>query len=1185
MAEELTREQRAAVDDRGRSLLVSAAAGSGKTKVLVERLFSYVERDGAQLDDFLIITYTRAAAAELRGKIAKELTRRMQNDPTDLRLQRQMLCVYRADIKTVDAFCTALLRENCHLLGEDAAGHMLRPDFRVLDEQEARLLKNRVLGETLERFYADMTENSGAALLAETLGAGRDDDSLEALVLELHGKIQAQSRPEEWLAQQQRFWSALPERLEDTPYGALLLDEVRGKAAAWRDTLRRACAQMAENATLAAKYAPAFEAVAGQLDALACARDWTQATAAEVVFPRLGAVKDADGGALKARMKTVWDSCRDEVKQLRALLDVPSQEAMDELRAMAPAMCALLRLTHDFTEAYQGEKRRRNAADFADQEHEAIRLLLDKNGAPTPLAASVSARYREIMVDEFQDTNQVQNDIFRAISRDGKNLFTVGDVKQSIYRFRLADPTIFLDRYEHYPLAAQAEKGEAAKLLLTRNFRSREQVLEATNFIFRNILSRRMGELDYGEDESLHPGASYYPADEENRCCAELHLVNISQADEPRSAAACEADFLAEYVKKLLDGGFPVHDGAGGTRPAREEDVVLLLRAPGPRLSGLRHAFAQRGLSLSADEAGTFYETMEISVAFALLQVIDNPRQDVPLLAALRSPVFGFSPDRLAQLRAAAQQGDFYDALLADDGADVQAFLETLAALRQDAQRMSVHELLFTLYDRCHLPAIFGAMQNGRERRENLLAFAQLAKEQEKQGVRGVFAFTAHLRTLLEEDKAPVPAAERSAGGIRVMSIHKSKGLEFPIVIVCDLAKGWNNMDFQSSVLVHPTLGLGPTYVDRTRRIRYASVARDALALTLRREAKAEELRLLYVAMTRAQEKLVLVQTRARAEKKLEKLLPDAGCPALPESVERCGCMGDWLLLPTLLRPEANELRTLAGVDEENLLPCTDHPWHISVHDAADFLPSGRAPVGTVQQANPGLTFEPQALEFVYQHAAAATLPAKLTATQLKGRVLDAEIAEHAELPPRLRSMARPRFLAPEVPLTGAERGTATHLALQYLDLAATGELTLRAQLDAMTSRRLLTPEQAAAVDTAALDRLLKSTLAARIRAARRVEREYRFSLLLPAHELLPGALQEDQVLLQGVADLFFEEDGGIVIVDFKTDRVFGAALHARAEEYRTQLETYALALSRVLQKPIRQRILYFLATGQEISI
>ncbi len=1186
MAEELTLEQRAAVDDRGRSLLVSAAAGSGKTKVLVERLFSYVERDGAQLDDFLVITYTRAAAAELRGKIARELTRRMQNDPTDLRLQRQLLRVYRADIKTVDAFCTALLRENCHLLGEDAAGRMLRPDFRVLDEQEAKLLKNRVLGEALERFYAAITPGSGAELLTETLGAGRGDDSLEQLVLELHAKLQAQSRPEEWLTQQEAFWRALPARLEDTPYGALLLDEVRGKTVAWRDALHRACAQMAENEALCTKYAPAFEQVASQLSALADAQSWETLRETEVVFPRLGAVKDADGGALKQRMKTMWEQCRDEMKKLSALTGVSPQEAMDELRAMAPSMLALLALTRDFFDAYQTEKRRRNAADFSDQEHEAIRLLLDAHGTPTPLAVSVSARYREIMVDEYQDTNQVQNDIFRAISHEGKNLFTVGDVKQSIYRFRLADPTIFLDHYRRYPSAAQAGEGEAAKLLLTRNFRSRTQVLEATNFIFRNILSRRMGELDYGEEESLHPGALYYPDDSENRCCAELHVLDIGPEEDEtrRSAAECEADFLADYVRRLLDGGFPVHDGAGGTRQAREEDVVLLLRAPGARLAGLRRAFAQRGLSLAAEESGAFYETMEISVAFALLQIIDNPRQDVPLLAALRSPVFGFSPDRLAQLRAAARQGDFYDALLADGGEDVRAFLETLSVLRQDAQRMSVHELLFALYDYCHLPAIFGAMQNGRERRENLMAFAQLAKEQEKQGVRGVFAFTSQLRALLEEGTAPVPAAVRSAEGVRVMSIHKSKGLEFPIVIVCDLARGWNNMDFQSSVLVHPTLGLGPTFVDHTRRIRYPSIARSALELALRREAKAEELRLLYVAMTRAQEKLVLVQTRRGTAKKLAKLLPDAGCPALPEAVERCGCMGDWLLLPTLLRPEAGALRALAGADEEGLASCGDHPWHIETHDAADFRPSG--PVQQAQQQRRDeLPLDTQALEFAYPHAAAAALPAKLTATQLKGRAADAEIAENAELPPRLRSMERPRFLAQTAPLTGAERGTATHLALQYLDLAAAGELTLRAQLDTMTARRLLTPEQSAAVDVSALDRLLKSPLVARIRRARRVEREYRFSLLLPAHELLPGAPQDDEVLLQGVADLFFEEDGGLVVVDFKTDRVFGAAVARRAEEYRPQLETYALALSRVLQLPVRERVLYFLTEGSEVSV
>ena len=469
MAEKLTNEQQAAVDSRERSLLVSAAAGSGKTKVLVERLFSYVEREGANLDDFLIITYTRAAASELRGKIAKALTERMERDPGNYHLRQQMLRVYRADIKTVDAFCTALLRENCHLLGEDARGHALRPDFRVLDENEAQVLRERVLARTLDDFYGRLT--TGGTLLADTLGAGRDDSALEDLVLELHAKLQAQPYEDKWLEAQRAFWRAVPDKIEDTPYGKILLNEVRRKARHCKNLLQRAAQEMCANDALNQKYAPAFLDASYQLEALEgkTAEGWDAARGVTIAFPRLAAVKDSDGGEMKARMKSLWDNCKETVKGFAEIFSASSDEAVEDLRTMASAMLALIDLTADFSRRYNEEKRRRNSADFSDQEHEAIRLLIGEDGAPTELARIVSARYREIMVDEYQDTNEVQNRIFDAISCKGENLFTVGDVKQSIYRFRLADPRIFLQHYNTWPPLEDAEAVSYTHLTLPTN--------------------------------------------------------------------------------------------------------------------------------------------------------------------------------------------------------------------------------------------------------------------------------------------------------------------------------------------------------------------------------------------------------------------------------------------------------------------------------------------------------------------------------------------------------------------------------------------------------------------------------------------------------------------------------------------------------------------------------------------
>ena len=1188
MAEKLTNEQQSAVDSRERSLLVSAAAGSGKTKVLVERLFSYVEREGANLDDFLIITYTRAAASELRGKIAKALTERMERDPGNYHLRQQMLRVYRADIKTVDAFCTSLLRENCHLLGEDARGHALRPDFRVLDENEAEVLRGRVLARTLEDFYDHLT--SGGTLLADTLGAGRDDSALEQLVLELHAKLQAQPYEDKWLDAQRAFWRAVPEKIEDTPYGKILLNEVGRKARHCKSLLQRAAQEMCANDALNQKYAPAFLDASYQLEALEgkIAQGWDAARGVTIAFPRLAAVKDSDGGEMKARMKGLWDNCKETVKEFAELFAASSDEAVEDLRTMAPAMLALIDLTADFSRRYNEEKRRRNSADFSDQEHEAIRLLVAENGEPTELAALVSTRYREIMVDEYQDTNEVQNRIFDAISHKGENLFTVGDVKQSIYRFRLADPRIFLRHYNTWPPLAAADEHESAKLLLSRNFRSRKEVLEATNFVFRNVLSQEMGELDYGEDEMLRPGASYA---ESSVCGAEFHLLDLpTQTGEHRvRASEAEAAFIADYIRNMLSSKFPVQDDkTRELRPVREEDIVILMRSPSTRLLDYRRALESRGIRCAADAGEDFFASMEIAVLFSFLQVIDNPRQDVPLIAVLRSPLFGFVPDELAALRSQQRTGDFYDALLLSEDGHSKAFLAVLRSLRDSAAHLCVRELLSEIYRKCNVLGIFGAMHRGAERKENLLAFLELSEDFARTGRQGLFNFVRTLREQLASGEAAAMQTTHASSGVRIMSIHKSKGLEFPVVILSDLARRFSNMDFQSSVLVHPQLGLGPVCVDARRHIQYPTIARQALERTLRREAKAEELRVLYVAMTRAKEKLVMVHTQANAGGRVADLIALSDCPVLPEAVDSGKCMGDWIMLPLLQRSEAGALRAFAGQNSEGRFFAEETPWTVCVHDGLQFAAPAQQSDAAAEERAPQreeLPADFAALSYRYPYAEQTAFPAKLTATQLKGRAIDEEISENTTLPPRLRNLCKPKFLAGKTALTGAERGTALHLVMQDLDFfCEPNEQSVRAQIEAMRAQRKLTDEQAKAADVHAIVRFLWSDLAARIRKSEEVEREYRFSLLRPVRDF-SSLDADDSVLLQGVVDCFFEEDGELVVVDFKTDHVSCAQLDERAEHYRPQLEAYSMALTRVMGKKVKEKVLYFFSAGEEVRL
>ncbi len=1181
MSIQLTHSQQAVVDDQGGSLLVSAAAGSGKTRVLVERLFRCVlGEEQANVDDFLIITYTRAAAAELRERIAQELTERMAERPGDRHLQRQLMLVYQADIKTIDAFCTNLLRENVHLL-EIEGEQGLTADFRVLDEAEAMLLRRRVLPRVLEKFYSDLTP--GAAMLADAFGFGRDDRGLEELVLELYAKIQSHAYPEKWLAEQVESWRTMPMDAGDTVYGRELLSALGRKAKHWAATLKDNALQIEHDEAMMKGYGNAYLIGAAMLDKLVEKLDegWDAAAACALEWPRLSGVRKCETPELAEKLKSLWARCKKEMGAACAILEVSAADAALDLRASAGAMEALLTLCADFSNEYRREKLRRNVTDFSDQEHYAIALLIDEAGNPTPLASMISQRYREVMVDEYQDTNQVQNCIFAAISRDGRNLFTVGDVKQSIYRFRLADPTIFLDKYIRYPHAEDAQEGEPRKILLSQNFRSRQSVLDATNFVFRAIMSREMGEMDYGEEEQLNFGASYLP--ERRDCAPEFHLLGVPFGGEERvSRALIEARFVAERIRALLDEGYPVSDGVG-LRPCRPEDIVVLMRSPGPRLRHYARAFAERGIPCSTQENEDFFSTMEVAVVYAFLQVLDNPRQDVPLISVLRSPVFGFTPDRLAIIRGQHTAGDFYDALAASEDEDCVQFLRQLGELRIRAKDMSVHRLLWHLYNSFNVLGVFGAMSNGAQRRENLIALYEHARSFESAGYKGLFSFVSHLRFLLENGEQPATAAGGGAGGVQIMSIHKSKGLEFPIVILADLNKSFNKMDLQTPVLVHPKLGLGPLYIDLQRHIRYSTIARDAISACLSREMRAEEMRVLYVGMTRAKEKLIMVASMQSAAKKLSDLTALSTLPVPPETVDGARSMAEWILLPLLQRREASEYRVIADMEEGIYSLTEDTPWIVSYHDGLDFARESHTSERKRDENScvVELPFDPAALDFIYPHRAASLTPTKLTATQLKGREKDNEIAENTPRPYIRSSFTAPRFLSGELPVSADQRGTATHLVMQYLPLDGNASETIKD----LTDRHLLTPEQAASVDLFAIKRFLSSDLAGELRTADHVEREYRFSLLVDAADYYRDASPGDQVLLQGVVDLFAETGKGVTVVDFKTDYVTEETIEDKVAYYRPQIEAYSVALEQILEKPIIRRVLYFFRTGQVIDL
>ncbi len=1180
----LTHQQQAAVDDRGGELLVSAAAGSGKTRILVERLLNRVEQERLDLDRFLVITYTKAAASELRGKIMEELNARLAAHPEDAFLQRQKLVIYRAQISTIHSFCTALLREEGYRIGLEA-------DFRVGDDSECALLREKALSRLLEERYEHLEENDFAALV-DTMSAGKDDSRLVRIVLDIHTRIQSHPDPARWLADQAAAFDLKGVKdVSNTPWGALLMEDARRQVSYWHRRFVEALDLLREDPALEKAYSESFDATLDSMDDFLAALDrgWDSARAlSDIAFPALGRATKVEDKGLQERVKTMRDKCKKRMAKLRETFSDSSADLLADMETVRPVVQTLLALVAEFDAAYTKEKRRRSLVDFSDLEHLALRLLTDENGGDTELARRWQEHYAEIMVDEYQDTNEVQNAIFRAISDHGRRLFQVGDVKQSIYRFRLADPTIFLAKYLSFTDAAQAQEGEPRRVVLSYNFRSRASVLEGVNFVFENIMSASFGELDYTDEQRLYPRLPYppQPADRVELNVVDMAALQQEQAEAKISRDAAEAEFVARRVRELLDAGHPVTQG-DGFRAVEPEDIAILYRSPGAVMGHLTRALDRWRIPWTSDGTGDFFAATEVSTAVAFLEIVDNPRQDVPLLSVLTSPACGFTGDDLARLRAAQPQGDLYDCVRAGSERGEEKcvrFLRELNGLRARSADVSGHRLLWQIYESAGLMTVFGAMDGGEGRQENLRLLYEYARQFEQNGHQGVFGLVTQLRRLRQSGQGLPAGGGQSGTGVRIMSIHKSKGLEFPVVLVAGLNRSFNRADQYAPVLFHPKLGVGPSGLEPELRIEYPTLARRAVALQLEREMKAEEMRLLYVAMTRAREKLILVSTSANWSRQAAKLAADAGERPDPEALNALSTVGEWLLLPVLARPDAAALRAAAGVSCPLMLP-EDH-WDIRLVPAEKPGANRRAGEKTSGTAHAITEEERRRLAWRNPFAALADAPSKVTATQLKGRALDAEAAEDAPVRTERIEFRRPRFEQAERGLTPNQIGTAVHTVMQLIrpDCTASAE-QVRGEIDRLVRQESLTPEEARAVSPEQIAAFFNSSLGQEALRAPDLRREFKFSVLESAARLDPTLPEEEQVLLQGVIDCCFTGAEGLTVVDFKTDWVRPGEEREHSQRYRTQLEVYTAALSRITGRPVARRVLWYFVTGRGVEL
>lgn len=1162
MAESLTPQQKLAVTDRGGKLLVSAAAGSGKTKVLVDRLLGYISDpvEPANIDDFLIITYTKAAAAELRGKIASKLSEEVAQNPGNRHLQRQIQRLYLTKISTVHGFCADILRDYAYRLD-------IASDFRVADESESMQLRKYAMDQILEEAYTNIGQDADFQAFVDTQGLGRNDSLVPDIVERVYDSAMCHLDPVNWL-NESVYDPAGPEESEplNTVWGMELAQDLFLCLDKQISAFRR-CIEKVEGIQGWEKPCMLLKSTLIQLQDLRNSRTWDEIVAGKNIdYGRLVFSKKVDAPHISEPVKAVREACKETLtKKLKCFSD-DAASVMADLSASSMSARGLIGLVKAFSGKYSQLKKQRHILDFSDLEHKTLDLLVGKSRAhATAAAQEIAERFREIMVDEYQDSNAVQDCIFQALTSARNNLFMVGDVKQSIYQFRLADPEIFLEKYNSYIHAEKAQGGQGRKILLSHNFRSGPGVIEAVNHVFDMCMSQQVGGLEYGEEEALREGLPHCGIQD-----PEVEFYGISTQEHSNVE---EAAFVAKRIAQMLDGKHYVRQG-DGLRPIRPEDIVILLRSPGSVGMIYEDALANMGIPCAGAGGMDLFSTEEIGTLVSLLQIISNPRQDIPLLAVLASPVFSFTADDLAKLRCANKFGSVYDAL--DQSEDIRAkdFMTLLQDLRKISAMSDIPALLERIFNLTRLDTVYSVLDNGEIRRANLQNFYQLAVDYGSVGTSDLDRFLEYIG-ILSERGISAGVSPTSASAVTIMSIHKSKGLEFPVVFLCGLSRKFNREDLRQQVLCHKDLGIGLSCVDPVNRVRYPSISRYAISSRIQAESISEEMRVLYVAMTRARDRLIMTYAASNLEKELSQMAFRMDLSDALLMTSDVSSPGEWVLYSALRRTEAGAFFQAGEKPEHTSV--SQIPWKIDVISAQPL--GGAANSYTYIEDLRGqrdLSDLEAAVSFCYPFAQATKAPSKQTATQKKGRVKDKEAAEEAYVPKQIPHIWRkPAFI--EEDSAGISRGNAMHGVLQYIRYDRCTENGISAELERLVSEGFVSSRQISLIDPQKLLKLFQSDFGRKLASAPNVLREFKFSVLDDA-ENYGDDLQGEKVLLQGVVDCALVENDGITVIDFKTDYTTQEQMPTVIERYREQVETYADALSRIFDKPVKGKALYLFA-------
>ncbi|WP_409254286.1 helicase-exonuclease AddAB subunit AddA [Bacillus sp. SCS-153A] len=1241
-----TDDQWKAIWAKGRDILVAAAAGSGKTAVLVERIIQKIldKEDGINVDELLVVTFTNASAAEMRHRIGEALEKAISADPGSYHLRKQLSLLNRASISTLHSFCLEVIRKYYYLIDID-------PGFRILDDTEGELLRDEVLDELFEEEYGK-EGNDSFYKLVDTFTNDRSDAALQDMIRKLYDFSRSHPNPDAWLGDLVKMYDVEDgDRIEDLPFMEALKFDIILSLTGAQSLFQRAY-DLTKEPGGPAPRAENFLDDLGIAEQLLSSfqNSWSegQALFQSIKFSRLKPCKGDDyNPELVEEAKALRDKGKKMIEKLAEdFFSRKPETYLKDMKKMKGVVASLVEAVRGFSQKFNELKNEKGVVDFADLEHYCLEIMTDTSDEeelkPSFAALEYRKQFKEVLVDEYQDTNLVQESILGLVTEDEEsrgNLFMVGDVKQSIYRFRLAEPNLFLGKYNRFTPAG-TETG--MKIDLSRNFRSRLEVLEGTNFLFKQIMGVNVGDIEYNHEALLVKGAAY-PEDEQYPI--EVAVINQSDDEVPQAdsngdmeglvydeadleKSVIEARYMAQKVKELISEGKQVYDAKAGLhRKLQYKDIVILLRSM-PWAPEIMEEFKKNGIPIYANLSSGYFEATEVAIMLSLLKVIDNPYQDIPLVSVLRSPIVGIDEEGLAEVRIHSKSGTYYEAVqrfISKKPSEVNneevheklgEFLSNLTVWRTKARQGSLADLVWQLYRDTRFYDFAGGMPGGKQRQANLRALYDRARQYEETSFRGLFRFLRFIDRMRErgDDLGAARALSEQEDVVRMMTIHSSKGLEFPVVFVAGLSRQFNLMDLNQSYLLDKEFGFASKYLDPEKRISYPSLPQLAFKRKKRLETIAEEMRVLYVALTRAKEKLYLIGTVKDADKSIKQwteaarqtewLLPD---------YERAKALSfmDWIG-PALVRHRDCAPLT-EGQSPAHSLPSEihDHPscWKLEVIPKSQFMimegEDEEEEIDWQDKVKAGLPVDLESsdkaevverLSWKYSYPEAAVLPSKQSVSEIKRMF---EISDEASSDQMVRKIQKPVFRRPKFlqskQLTPAEIGTAMHMVMQHISFEEMpDDNSLQTLLADLKRKELLTEEQAEAIDQKKILAFFQGETGQRVLNAREIHREVPFSMAVPVQEINPtvSAKDSETVLVQGIIDLIFRDDQGLVLLDYKTDsideRYKGGYEEARPillERYRVQVGLYTKAIERIWKEAVNERYLYFFDVARELKV